>query len=105
GFVGSALQNAVQKHDHGWKGVFTRTGGTIWTFALAGGAYGFVDAYAKKTRQIDDAKNKFAAGCVAGFILGMQNRSIPLAIGTCVFLGTPVAVLHQQGGSLRGDGK
>jgi hypothetical protein len=34
GFVGSALQNAVQKHDHGWKGVFTRTGGTIWTFGM-----------------------------------------------------------------------
>ena len=32
GFVGSTLQNAVQKHGEGWKGVFTRTGGTIWGF-------------------------------------------------------------------------
>lgn len=32
GFVGSTLQNAVQQHNHGWKGVFTRTGGTIWSF-------------------------------------------------------------------------
>jgi hypothetical protein len=32
GFVGSTLQNAVQRHNHGWKGVFTRTGGTIWGF-------------------------------------------------------------------------
>jgi len=33
------------------------------------------------------------------------GRSLPRAIGTCVFLGTPVAVLELQGGSLRGDGK
>lgn len=32
GFIGSTLQNAIQRHDAGWKGVFTRTGGTIWTF-------------------------------------------------------------------------
>lgn len=32
GLIGSTLQNAVQKHSEGWKGVFTRTGGTIWTF-------------------------------------------------------------------------
>lgn len=32
GFVGSTLQNAVQTHNHGWRGVFTRTGGTIWGF-------------------------------------------------------------------------
>lgn len=34
-----------------------------------------------------------------------EGRSIPLALGTCVLLGTPVAVLQAQGGSLRGDGK
>jgi hypothetical protein len=32
GFIGSALQNAVQSHNYGWRGVFTRTGGTIWGF-------------------------------------------------------------------------
>ncbi|KAG8837719.1 hypothetical protein FRC18_008221 [Serendipita sp. 400] len=105
GFVGSALQNAVQRHNHGWKGVFTRTGSTIWGFALAGGLYGFTDAYLKEKRGKDDAWGKFAAGCTAGFMLGMRGKSIPTALGSCVFLGTPVAVLQLQGGSLRGDGQ
>lgn len=34
-----------------------------------------------------------------------SGKSLPLAIGTCVFLGGPVAILEAQGGSLRGDGK
>lgn len=34
-----------------------------------------------------------------------SGKSLPRAIGTCVFLGTPVAILELQGGSLRGDGK
>lgn len=105
GFVGSTLQNAVQQHNHGWKGVFTRTGGTIWSFALAGGVYGVVDSGLKQYRQKGDALNKFSAGCAAGFMIGMQGKSLPLAIGTCVFLGGPVAILEAQGGSLRGDGK
>lgn len=28
-----------------------------------------------------------------------------MAVGACAFLGTPVAVLQSQGGSLRGDGR
>lgn len=108
GFIGSALQNAVQPHNHGWKGVFTRTGSTIWGFgtstiivtfcmvlyamikphandilaillalwfitAFAGGIYGFVDTYVGNVREEDDAFNKFAGGCAAGFFLGMRG--------------------------------
>jgi hypothetical protein len=41
--------------------------------ALAGGVYGFVDAYGQKFRKKDDAMGKFTAGCAAGFMLGMQG--------------------------------
>ncbi|KAG8815006.1 hypothetical protein FRC17_000899 [Serendipita sp. 399] len=105
GLVGSALQNAVQKHSHGWKGIFTRTGSTISGFALAGSTYGLVDAFLKEQRRTDDALGKFAAGCAAGFMLGIKGKSIPTALGSCVFLGAPVALLQVQGGSLRGDGQ
>ena len=33
GFIASALQNAVQPHNHGWKGVYTRSGSTIVAFS------------------------------------------------------------------------
>jgi hypothetical protein len=41
--------------------------------ALAGGVYGFVDAYGQKIRKKDDAMGKFTAGCAAGFMVGMQG--------------------------------
>lgn len=34
GLVISAMQNTVQKHNEGAKGVFTRTGGTIALFGM-----------------------------------------------------------------------
>ncbi|CAG7852331.1 SubName: Full=Uncharacterized protein {ECO:0000313/EMBL:CCA69741.1} [Serendipita indica DSM 11827] len=106
GVVVSALQNAVQPHNHGWKGIYTRTGSTIFAFALGGGTYGLMDAYMKQRTGKDDATTKFTAGCVAGFMVGMTTgRSIPAALGGCVFLGTPMAVLQEQGGSILGDGK
>jgi len=100
GFVGSTLQNAVQNHNHGWKGVFTRTGGTIWScgelvqtrsgwnetdrlmtlcdfLALAGAVYGSVDAGLRQYRNKADAWNKFSGGCAAGFLIGMQRMSPP----------------------------
>ncbi|KIM20499.1 hypothetical protein M408DRAFT_333955 [Serendipita vermifera MAFF 305830] len=105
GFIISTLQNAVQSHGEGWKGVFTRTGGTITSFALAGGTFGLVDSGMKEYRGKKDAWNKFSAGCAAGFMIGMQGKSLPRAIGMCAFFGTPAAVFELQGGTLRGDGK
>lgn len=48
------------------------------SIALAGGVYGFVDAYGQKARKTDDALGKFTAGCAAGFIVGMQGRGLVL---------------------------
>lgn len=43
--------------------------------AIAGGLYGFVDTYAGNVREKDDAWNKFAGGCAAGFFFGMRGMS------------------------------
>lgn len=37
-------------------------------------------------------------------LIEIKGKSLPLAIGSCAFLGTPVAVLKAQGGGLRGEG-
>jgi hypothetical protein len=41
--------------------------------AIAGGLYGFIDTYVGNVREEDDAWNKFAGGCAAGFFLGMRG--------------------------------
>ena len=65
-------------------GIFTRTGGTIGLFAAMGASFAFVDRTMANARETEDAINGAAAGCAAGFIAGLKNRSIPQAFGGCL---------------------
>ncbi|ORX33896.1 hypothetical protein BD324DRAFT_637641 [Kockovaella imperatae] len=96
GLAASALQNAVQRHDAGFWGVFTRTGGTIVTFTLMGFAFPFVNAVTANIRQTDDSVNPAVGGCAAGFIGGIRQGSFPAALGACVFLGATFYTINEN---------
>jgi len=102
GLLVSSVQNALQKHDKGAMGVFTRTGGTILLFTAAGFSYSFTKAAVANLRETDDALNGVAGGCAAGFIAGLRARSLPMAIATCAFLGGTIGTFEAGGDSLQG---
>jgi hypothetical protein len=97
GFVLSTVQNALGKHARGAMGVVTRTGGTIGFFAAMGATFAFTEAYVANERQKNDALNGAAAGCAAGFLMGIRSRSLPMAAGGCVLLGGAVGVFDYTG--------
>jgi len=102
GFFVSSLQNALQKHNYGAMGVFTRTGGTIGFFAAMGATFAFTESFVANQRQKDDALNGAIGGCAAGFLAGIKKRSLPLAIGTCAMLGVVVGGFDYTG-QMMGD--
>jgi len=102
GFFVSSLQNALQKHNYGAMGVFTRTGGTIGFFAAMGATFAFTEAFVANQRQKNDALNGAIGACAAGFLAGIKKRSLPLAVGTCAMLGAVVGGFDYAG-QLIGD--
>ncbi|KAJ1675924.1 hypothetical protein EV182_000311 [Spiromyces aspiralis] len=102
GFFLSAAQNSFQSHNHGAMGVFTRTGGTIGYMAAMGGIFAGTEALTADIREKEDYWNTATAGCAAGFIAGIRKRSFPLAIGSCLFIGTTMGLYDYCGGI---DGK
>ncbi|KAF9040559.1 hypothetical protein BJ165DRAFT_1490782 [Panaeolus papilionaceus] len=102
GLVVSTIQNALGKHSHGALGVFTRTGGTIGFFAAMGATFAFTEAAVANQRRKNDALNGAAGGCAAGFLAGIKNRSLPMALGGCVLLGGTIGAFD-YGGQLGGN--
>lgn len=102
GLLVSAVQNALERHNRGAMGVFTRTGGTIAFFAAMGFSYSFTKAATANVRETDDSMNGAAGGCAAGFIAGLRLGSLPMAVGACAFLGTVIYTFDEAGASLTG---
>ncbi|KAK1921581.1 hypothetical protein DB88DRAFT_474745 [Papiliotrema laurentii] len=102
GFAVSCFQNALQKHDKGAMGVFTRTGGSIAYFTGVAFAFSSAQAIAANVRETDDALNGAIGGCAAGFVAGIYGRSLPAAFGGCAFMGTLIGTFNAAGGSFAG---
>ncbi|CAD6581851.1 MAG: hypothetical protein TREMPRED_003100 [Tremellales sp. Tagirdzhanova-0007] len=113
GLLVSTVKNALDTHDKGAMGIFTRSGGTIAFFAAMGFTYSFIKASTSNVReshevhidmgwlttawQTDDSLNGAAGGCAAGFLAGVRARSLPSAIGACAFLGTVIYSFDEAG--------
>jgi hypothetical protein len=85
-----------------------------------GATFAFTEAFVANERQKDDALNGAAGGCAAGFLAGIKSallvtgmintsnescfieRSLPLAVGSCVILGAVVGG-YDYAGQLTGD--
>ncbi|EIW71244.1 hypothetical protein TREMEDRAFT_67637 [Tremella mesenterica DSM 1558] len=102
GLLISAVQNALEKHDQGALGIFTRTGGTIAFFAAMGFTFSFTQAAVSNARETDDALNGVAGGCAAGFLAGVRARSLPMAVGSCAALGAAIGTFSAAGNALTG---
>ncbi|KAF5336883.1 hypothetical protein D9611_003156 [Ephemerocybe angulata] len=97
GLFVSTLQNALGNHSKGAMGVFTRTGGTIGFFAVLSGSFAATEAIVRNTREQDDALNGAAGACVAGFLGGLRQKSLPLAFGGCAVLGGAMGIFDFSG--------
>jgi hypothetical protein len=94
----SALQNALSKHSAGASGFFTRTGGTIGFFGALGATFALADAVAANQREKHDPINGAIGGCAAGFLVGVRRGSIPVALGSCAFMGATAGIYDYSRG-------
>ncbi|KAI8968269.1 hypothetical protein BDF20DRAFT_895315 [Mycotypha africana] len=97
GFAVSAMQNTVQKHTTGAKGVFTRTGGTIAFFAAMGGIYTLGEAVSENMRGKHDGVNAAIGGCAAGLLAGIPTRSFAKMLAGCAAIGTTMYAFEASG--------
>ncbi|KAF6805355.1 NADH-ubiquinone oxidoreductase subunit (Tim17/Tim22/Tim23 family protein) [Colletotrichum musicola] len=102
GFFIAAVQNALQKKNVGAMSVFTRSGGIIAVMTIGGGAYGFTQAAMANLREKDDAWNTATAGFIAGSILGMTTKKMPVVLGLGAGFAAWQGVFALTGGRLRG---
>ncbi|KAI9316812.1 Tim17/Tim22/Tim23/Pmp24 family-domain-containing protein [Dichotomocladium elegans] len=97
GLVISAMQNTVQKHTEGAKGVLTRTGGTVGLFAAMGGIFALTECASKSVRGENDAINAGIAGCAAGLVAGVKTHSIAKMCAACAGVGATMFAYEYSG--------
>ncbi|MCJ1338496.1 hypothetical protein MMC09_003784 [Bachmanniomyces sp. S44760] len=98
----SAIQNTLSKQNVNAWGVFTRTGGTIATFAAMGGAYEFTRSASANLREKNDSWNTTLGGFVAGSIMGLRLRTFPAVLGYGAGLAILLGTYDYTGGFLSG---
>ncbi|EMF08676.1 NADH-ubiquinone oxidoreductase 213 kDa subunit [Sphaerulina musiva SO2202] len=98
----SAIQNTLTKQNVGAWGVFTRTGGTVATFAAMGGAYEFFKSASANLRQKEDTYNYAIGGAFAGAMLGLRFRSAPAVLGYGTATAVIIAAFQYTGGHMLG---
>ncbi|KAL9940780.1 hypothetical protein V8E36_000268 [Tilletia maclaganii] len=103
GVLFSSVQNALQKHNAGALGIFTRTGSTIGIFTAMGGAFAFTEPTVANIREKEDPLNAAAGGCAAGLIMGVSARSPQTMIFGCLGLGALMGTFQATGRSLIGS--
>jgi len=102
GLLVSSVQNALQTHNRGALGVFSRTGSTIALFTAMGGLFSFTQCAAGTLRRVDDGWNAFWGGAAAGAAGSLRRGTIPAFLGSSLFLGGVMGVLEWTGGSFSG---
>ncbi|KAG2232347.1 hypothetical protein BDF21DRAFT_438846 [Thamnidium elegans] len=102
GLFVSTMQNTIQKHKEGARGVITRTGGTIAFFAAMGGIFTLGECAAKDIRGEDDAINAAIGGCAAGMLAGIKSHSFAKMGAGCAAVGTTMYA-YEATGQLKGS--
>ncbi|KAI8878023.1 hypothetical protein K501DRAFT_259404 [Backusella circina FSU 941] len=108
GLIMSAMQNTVQKHTVGAKGVLTRTGGTVAFFAAMGGIFTLGEGAAQSVRGEDDAINAGIGGCAAGALAGIKAKSFSKMCAGCAAVGATMYAFEATGqmkGGLNGKSR
>ncbi|GAA6014866.1 hypothetical protein JCM10207_002206 [Rhodosporidiobolus poonsookiae] len=101
GLLVSSVKNALETHNKGAMGVFSRTGWVIGYFATAGFVFSYVDhSVANLVESKDNGVAGAAGGCAAGFVSGIRTGSLPKAMGMCAFMGAAVGTYDLAGGQL-----
>ncbi|KAK1753060.1 hypothetical protein QBC47DRAFT_305114 [Echria macrotheca] len=103
GLLFAAIQNSLAKQNVGAWGVFTRGGGTITSFAAAGGIYSFSKAAAANLRETEDTWNTTIGGALAGAALGLRTMRFPRIVGYGAVFSVVMSVAEYTGGSLKGN--
>ncbi|CAK7264077.1 hypothetical protein SEPCBS119000_000815 [Sporothrix epigloea] len=98
----SAIQNSLQKRNVGAWGIFSRTGGTVASFAAVGGVFEFSRVASANLRQKNDAYNTAVGGFLAGSVFGLSSGKMPRIIGMGAFAAVVLAVFDFTGGHLTG---
>ncbi|KAL7338950.1 ribosomal protein [Rhodotorula toruloides] len=99
GLFSSSVANALQTHNKGAMGVFTRTGWMIPVFGTVGATLGFTNAaVANAIESHDNGVAGAAGGAAAGFFLGLYHRSLPAAFGLALFTGAIYGTIDLVGG-------
>jgi len=104
GLLVSCVRNALESHNRGAWGVFTRTGGTIAFFGTIGAVFAFTDSVTANIRETDSPLNGAVGGCAAGLVAGVRARSIPTAVISCATMATIIAGFEAAGGNIAGFG-
>lgn len=102
GFFVAAIHNALQRQNVGAMSVFTRSGGIIAAFAVSGGAYNFTKIASANLRQKNDPWNSALGGFVAGSLMGMTRRRLPVVLGLGAFVSATMGLFEVTGARLRG---
>ncbi|KAI8385814.1 hypothetical protein BD560DRAFT_321827 [Blakeslea trispora] len=102
GLFVSAMQNTVQKHTTGARGVITRTGGTIAFFAAMGGIFTLGECTARDMRQTEDPINAAIGGCAAGLLAGIKTHSFAKMGAGCAAIGATMYA-YEASGQLKGQ--
>ncbi|ROT35746.1 NADH-ubiquinone oxidoreductase 21.3 kDa subunit [Sodiomyces alkalinus F11] len=102
GFFVAAVHNALQRENVGALSVFTRSGGIIAVFAIGGGAYNFTKIASANLRQKNDPWNSALGGFVAGSVIGMTRRRMPVVLGLGAFVSATMGAFEFTGARLRG---
>ncbi|KAK0725438.1 hypothetical protein B0H67DRAFT_598690 [Lasiosphaeris hirsuta] len=105
GLAVAALQNALSTQNHGAWGVFTRGGGTIFTFGAAAAASEFVASSAANLREKDDYINRAYGGFALGAVVGLRTGRMPRVLGYGAFAAIVSSAFYYTGNSLMGRGK
>lgn len=100
----SAIQNSLQKNNIGAWGVFTRSGGTVASFAAVGGVFEFSRVAMANLREKNDVWNTVVSGFLGGSVFGLSSGKMPKIIGMGAVTATVLAVMDYTGGTLRGWG-
>ncbi|KAK3950753.1 NADH:ubiquinone reductase [Pseudoneurospora amorphoporcata] len=102
GLLIASLRTSMKKNNVGSMHVFTHGGGTIISFAFAGGIYRFAQQASANLRQKEDAWNHAIGAFLGGSVMGLRSLRFPVILGFGALTGAAVGIFAFTGGSLSG---
>ncbi|KAJ4417968.1 hypothetical protein N0V85_001616 [Neurospora sp. IMI 360204] len=105
GLLIASLRTSMKKNNVGSMHVFTHGGGTIISFAFAGGVYRFAQQASANLREKEDAWNHAIGAFLGGGVVGLRSLRFPVILGFGAMAGATVGAFAFTGGKLSGFDK